>query len=177
MQLSGKFKAFDEPTMIVVTDNVRAKLFLAKDRDVELVQIIAKPTDKLEHERMKVVTGSGDNRSGEQDPENLKWSREQLYEALSPELMKRMKNSEFERLAITAPEDDMNELKESLHIELLKRVDAYVQKNLTNDELADIVLHVQEEIAATTPDDPSHEGHAHIPRGKNKNAGRTPDMG
>jgi protein required for attachment to host cells len=143
MTLSDKFKAFEEPTMIVVTDNVRAKLFLAKDRDVELVGMISKEADNIVGEREAVVTGAGDMRSGEQDPENLKWSREQLYAALSPELMKRLQAGEFERLALCAPQEDMNEMKESLHIDLLKRTDAYVEKNLCNDELPDIILHVQ----------------------------------
>jgi protein required for attachment to host cells len=142
MQLSAKFKAFDKPTMIVVTDNVRAKLFLAKDRDVELVHMISKKAESTDGEHNLSVNAAGPH-GNRPDPHNREWSREQLYEALSPELMLRMAKGEFERLAFCAPEEDMNDLKESMHIDLLKRVDAYVEKNLCNDELPDIILHVQ----------------------------------
>ena len=48
-------------------------------------------------------------------------------------------------MAVTAPQEHVNELKESLHVDLLKVATAWVGKNLTNDDLLDIVRHVQEE--------------------------------
>ena len=83
-------------------------------------------------------------RSGEQHEHNIDWSREQLYTELSKDLMHRLQNLEFETLAFCAPEENMNELKESLHIDLIKRAHAFVERNLTNDDPIDIVAHVQE---------------------------------
>ncbi|NBS41119.1 hypothetical protein EBS80_00470 [bacterium] len=144
MQLPESLHPFNQPTFIVVTDSVQAKLFKALDRDVELVHVISTKLEPMEQERSQVITGSGGARSADAHENNQKWTREQLYEQLSKDLMHRHQNGEFEALAFTVPQEHVNELKESLHVDLLKIADAWVEKNLTNDELEDIVLHVQE---------------------------------
>lgn len=143
MQIPQELPPFQQPTFIVVTDSVQAKLFKAMDREVELVHVISTKLEPMEQERQQIITGGG-ARSGDAHESNQKWTREQLYEQLSKDLMHRHQNGEFEALAFTVPQEHVNELKESLHVDLLKIADVWVEKNLTNDELEDIVLHVQE---------------------------------
>lgn len=146
MQLPQELHAFAVPTMIAVTDNVQAKLFRAVDRDIELITTISTKLEHVDQERVAIRTGSGDMRSGEQHDNNEQYQREKLYEQLSQDLWKRLQTGEFEELAVCVPQENVNELKESLHVELLKVADVWVTKHLTNDELLDIVAHVQEEM-------------------------------
>lgn len=145
MTIPQDLHPFRVPTLIAVTDNVQAKLFLANDREIELVHTISTKLDPMEQERVQIITGSGGARSGEQHEDNQKWTREQLYAQLDGDLTARLRNGEFEALAVTAPQEHVNELKESLHVDLLKVADVWVGKLLTNDDLVDIVQHVQEE--------------------------------
>jgi len=144
MQIPESYSPFLKPTFIVTTDNVQAKLYLAHDRSVTLVHSISTKLEPMEQERVAIRTGSGDMRSGENHEHNQAWARERLYTELSTDLMHRLHNHEFEALALCAPEEHMNELKESLHIDLIKRTVAFVEKHLTGDEPIDIVAHVQE---------------------------------
>ncbi len=144
MQLPEQFHAFSQPTIIAVTDNVQAKLYRAEGREIELVHTISTKADKLEGERVEIDTGSGDVRSGEPEDDRQEWSREKLYDQLSEELMRRLRAGEFGALAVCVPQENVNELKESLHVDLLKVADAWVEKMLTNDDPLDIVMHVQE---------------------------------
>ncbi|MEI6511197.1 MAG: hypothetical protein WCO25_04105 [Candidatus Uhrbacteria bacterium] len=145
MQLPEDLHPFRVPTMIAVTDNVQAKLYLANDREINLVHTISTKLEPMEQERVQIITGSGGARSGEQHENNQKWTREQLYAQLDKDLVGRLRNGDFEALAVTVPQENINELKESLHVDLLKVADAWVGKLLTNDDLVDIVQHVQEE--------------------------------
>jgi protein required for attachment to host cells len=144
MQIPQTLHPFPKPTLVVVTDNVRAKLYLATDRSVNLVHTISTKLEPMEQERVAIRTGSGDMRSGEQHEHNEEWAREQLYGELSTDLMHRLQNGAFEDLALCAPEENMNELKESLHMDLLKRASVFVEKHLTGEDPIDIVAYVQE---------------------------------
>ncbi len=143
MQLPQSFHPLLKPPLIVATDNVQAKLFLAHDRSINLVHTITTKLEPMEHERVAIRTAGG-MRSGEQHEHNEEWAREQLYRELSDDLMYRLQNKEFETLALCAPEENMNELKESLHIDLVKATDTYVEKHLTGEDPIDIAAHVQE---------------------------------
>lgn len=132
--------------LIVVTDNVQAKMFRVEDRIIELVHTISKKPDRLDRDREAVRTGSGDMRSAEPEDDSKTWSREHLYNELSAELMKRLQNKEFERLAFTVPEENKDELQDCLHIDLLKRTDVFIPKLLTNEEPLDIAAYIQEEM-------------------------------
>ncbi|TAK04154.1 hypothetical protein EPO34_03340 [Patescibacteria group bacterium] len=147
MNIPEKYRPFDRPTLIVVTDNVQAKLFKADGREVNLVHLISKKLEPMEQERSAVMTGAGPRSADEHNKGELKaWTRERLYTELSTDLMHRLQAKEFEALAFTAPEEDMNELKECLHVDLLKHATVFVPKDLVNDELVDIVIHVQDEM-------------------------------
>lgn len=146
MQLPADFRAFDVPTLIAVTDNVQAKLFRAEGVAVELLTVLSTKREPEEQERVAIMTGAGDMRSGESHEQLKMKEREELYNQLNGELMRRHQNGEFESLAVCVAEEHMNELKESLHVDLLKAAEVWVPKNLANDELLDIVAHVQEEM-------------------------------
>lgn len=143
MQIPAQLHAFPTPTLLVATDNVHAKLYLAKDRSVEPVGVLSTKADLLDQERHAVQRG-GVLVPADPEDDRQDWSREQLYEKLSPELLRRLNAGEFEALAFTVPHENVDELKESLHIDLLKRAVAFVPKNLVGEELVDLVAHIQE---------------------------------
>ncbi len=146
MQIPEQLNAFDVPTLIAVTDNVQAKLFRAEGREVTLLTTLSTKAEHEPQDRVAIRTGAGDMRSGEQQEHKHKREREQLYDELSADLWRRFQNNEFEALAVCVPQEHANELKETLHVELLKVADVWVEKHLTNDELLDIITHVQEEM-------------------------------
>lgn len=146
MQLPQDLHPFALPTLIVATDNIHAKFFLANDREVTLVGTVSTKTDTMDHERNAVKLGSGAMRSNEPEDDRQEWSREQLYALLNKDLHARLQKGEFKQLAFTVPHEHINELKESLHIDLLKASVAFVPKNLAGDDLLDIVIHVQQEM-------------------------------
>ncbi len=151
MTIPQDLHPFRVPTLIAVTDNVQAKLFLANDREIDLVHTISTKLEPMEQERVQIITGAGGARSGEQHEQNQKFTREQLYAQLDADLVSRLRNGDFKALAVTVPQENINELKESLHVDLLKVADAWVGKLLTNDDLVDIVQHVQEEAGFDQP--------------------------
>ena len=136
MNIPEHLHPFHGPTLIAVTDNVQAKLYLANEREINLVHTISTKSVPEAHD---------DTRSAEPAERHQTAGREELYQRLSEDLLARLRNGEFEALAVTVPQENMNELKETLHVELLKAADAWVGKLLTNDDVIDIVQHVQEE--------------------------------
>jgi len=132
--------------MIAVTDNVQAKLFLVNDREINLVRTISMKTDFLPGERNAIKTGAGDMRSAEPEDKRKDWSREELYDAMSADLLQRMKAGEFEEIAFTVPADVEEELKDCLHIDLLKRAKVFIPKLLTGEDALEIAARVQEEM-------------------------------
>lgn len=144
MQLPSSFRPFRKSTIIVATDHVQAKLFLANDRLVEPLQAISVKADRMMDRDRSAVKRGGVVVAAQHEDEPQEWSREELYTKLSAELMRRLQNKEFETLAFTVPEEHENELKETLHIDLLKRARVFVPKLLTNEEPLDLVAHIQE---------------------------------
>ena len=146
MQIPDTLHPFEKPTLIVVTDSVQAKLWRADGRTLEGPEQIDAQTG-LEQDTEHV---SGQSPGGAHFAENRdqasRDSREHLYHALSKTLMDRLHKQEFEVLVFTVPEEHENELKETLHVDLLKRALTFVPKHLTNDDPLDIVAHVQEAI-------------------------------
>lgn len=144
MKIPSEYGVFDAPTLIAVTDSVHAKLYLAEANEVEQIADIDShypPRDNAE--RASGQAPGGAHYAEESENEKI-ISREKLYNALSKDLMERLNNKAFETLAITAPEEHMNELKETLHVDLLKRISVEVPKLLTNESTGDIVAHIKE---------------------------------
>lgn len=145
MQIPEQFHAFNKPTLIVVTDNTRARIILADGRQINEIKTFSTELEKMsDRDRTAIKLSSGMMVSGEQNEHNQDWTREQLYAELSKYLMEQLKKEEFEVLILTAPEENENELKESLHINLLKRLKTFIPKLLTNEELLDIVAYTEE---------------------------------
>ncbi len=146
MRIPDSLRPFEQPTLIVATDNVQATIYLANDLEVTKLKHLSAKADDIPGERSAVGRGSGDAGSAEPEDDRLDWSRERLYEELNMDLMHRLQAGEFEEVAFTVPADVVNDLKESLHIDILKRAVAFVPKNLMKEELVDLVTHVQEEM-------------------------------
>ena|SRR3989344_3275877 len=144
MHLPQSFRPFPHPTLIAVTDHIHAKLFLAEQRTVNSLETLEVRPDTLDRDRVAIQTSGGQMVSGEQDGEPTEWSREKLYALLSKNLMQRLSRHEFEDLVLTVPGEHENDLKESLHIDLLKRVRVCIPKLLTHEDLLDVVAHVEE---------------------------------
>jgi protein required for attachment to host cells len=144
MQIPSELRAYEKPTLIVVTNTMKAKLFLAKEREVEEISVIDVTKD-LEDEssgREKLIaSGAGGNELSDKKDHITK---DHFYHALNEDLMRRLQNNEFEALAFTVPAELENELKECLNVQLLKKAIAFVPKNLMNDDLVDIITVVQE---------------------------------
>jgi protein required for attachment to host cells len=144
MNIPLELQPFKHATLIVVTDSVQAKLFLAQDRNVrDAGHITSNYPPKDNEER-----SSGESPSGihfaEQSEHTEEITRERLYAALSKELMERLQKKEFEELVFTVPQEHFNELKESVHVQLLKIAKIWVPKLLTNDDIKDILIHIEE---------------------------------
>ncbi len=144
MHIPVQLHPFPSATLIIVTNNEQAKMYRAADREIELIRHISTKADKLEKDRNAVKRGDGSMGSAEQEDDRKEWSREHLYESLNKDLMRRWQNKEFETLVFTVPHEHLEELKESLHIDLLKRTQVFVPKNLMGEELIDLIGHVQE---------------------------------
>jgi len=144
MQIPHELQAFEKTTLIVVTDSVQAKLFKAKGRMVEYITTLTSdypPKDNLER-------SSGQSPSGihfAEESENIgEVSREKLYAVLSQNLLHRFQEEEFQELVFTVPQEHLGELKESIDIKLLKLAKIWVPKLLTNDDIKDILIHIEE---------------------------------
>jgi len=144
MQIPSELRPYKKPTLIVVTNTMKAKLFLAKDREVEEISNIDVTKD-LEDESSgrEKLSDSGAGRDESSDKKDH-ITKDHFYHALNEDLMHRLQNNEFEAVAFTVPEELENELKEYLNVQLLKKAIAFVPKNLMNDDLLDIITVIQE---------------------------------
>jgi hypothetical protein len=153
MQIPSEYRAFSKPTLLVVTNTLHAKFFLANNRMIEEKGEID-VSSELEQVAgdgisIELSGGAGQTVMRSNDDTHDTWKKhvteDHLYTHLNNELMKRLQNQEFEVLVFTVPEEQENELKESLHIQLLKCTNLFIPKNLINHDLLDIVAEVQEE--------------------------------
>jgi len=144
MQIPQTFQPFPKSTIIVITDNVQAKLYHAFDREFTYLETLSSDYPSHENQEQYSMQTPGGMHSGEQSEKTRIISRDKLYHKLSKNLLFRLQKNEFETLVFTAPEEDLEELKESLHIDLFKRTFAWIPKNLTYEDSLDLVAHIQE---------------------------------
>jgi hypothetical protein len=146
MHIPQEFGQFSRPTLVVASDSAQARLFLAKQNIVEEIELIESGyPPKTDLSRTSGQTPDGMHFA--EMSENLKTeSRIRLYRALSDNLLHRLQKKEFVDLVVAAAEEHADEVKESLHIELVKRLRAVVPKILTKDDPLDIVIHAKEAI-------------------------------
>jgi hypothetical protein len=144
MQIPEAFYAFEKPTLIAVTDNVRAKIYRAEDRTIKLIKEITSgyPAHTNE-ERASIITPSGTHSAEQQEKEKV-ISREKLYRKLDTEIVALTQKEPHDFLVYCAPEERMKELQDHVHMKLYKLVQMWYPKNLVNDEPIEIVAHIQE---------------------------------
>ena len=144
MKIPSEYGTFKTKTLIVAADSVHAKLFIANGNEAAPLEIIESGwPPKGDPER---VSGQHGTVNFRETAETLKiQSREKLYHALGKRLMALAQEGTFDSLALCAPAEHLDELKGSLHIDLLKRVTVSVPKLLTSEDMLDIVIHVREE--------------------------------
>ncbi|MFA6132115.1 MAG: hypothetical protein WC702_03605 [Patescibacteria group bacterium] len=150
MQIPSSLHPFHKRTLIVVTNTLKAKTFLADGLNLTEAGEIDVTSDleqeNGEREAIKYGGASQPNFASNDEYGTKKdhITKDHFYNALNKELMHRMQNNEFDVLAFTVPEDLENELKESLHGQLLKKTEIFVPKNLMNDDVLDVVAVIQE---------------------------------
>ena len=146
MHITQSFQAFPKSTLIVTTDNVQAKLYHVQDREFVTIETLSSEYPPHENQEAYSMQAPSGVHAGEYDEKTKMVSREKLYHKLSKDLMHRLQKKEFEILVIAAPEEHLEELKESLHIDLYKRTELWIPKLLTNEDPLDLISHIQETV-------------------------------
>jgi protein required for attachment to host cells len=160
MQIPQEHRKFQKPTLLVVSDNMHAKLYKGEERQLEKIGEVdqdyypyadanrnMRPHTSSNQAQQRADAGQGVNSYTSEKSENIKQSaRKHLYKNLNKELMHRLQDGEFEQLIITAPENDVKELKSNLHNKLTKRIKVVVPKTLTKMSEMEIIKHVEEAI-------------------------------
>lgn len=144
MQIPSSLHPFQKRTLIVVTNTLKAKLFLANGQTVEEIAVVDVTSDLEQESSSREALRDGGSGHDEDGTKKDHITKDHFYHALNKDLLHRLQNNEFEALIFTVPEELENELKEYLHFQLLKITKLFVPKNLMNDDLLDIVTIVQE---------------------------------
>ncbi len=134
MQIPNSLQAFPHPALIAVTDNARALIFEVSDRTINLLQTLSADVHERETEHTFF----------DRDMHNKEHVREELFTNLAKTLHSLLQQKKIEHVALVAPEERMETLKEHLPMDVLKKVFSEVPKNLTGEDLLEIVGHVQE---------------------------------
>lgn len=151
MQIPQEHRAFQKTTLVVISDNMQAKLYKGEDRQFEKIGKVDQDYYPYADASRNLTTKSSGDKATDvystEQSENIKDSaRKHLYSNLNKELMHRLQDNDFEQLIIAAPQEDVNELKDSLNNELVKRIKVTVPKTLTKMSEMDIIKHVEEAI-------------------------------
>ncbi|MBU0531229.1 host attachment protein [Patescibacteria group bacterium] len=147
MKISEDYRDFKKPTLIVVTDHVHSKLYLARERELEQVDTITAEPERAED---KEAFHQSTSRAGGQvmmnqatGSKNIDWkehvAHDHLFKALEENLMARLQNHEFEDLILVVEHEAKNHLTERLHHDLQERIVKTVPKNLINNPLEDLI--------------------------------------
>ncbi len=130
MQISDHYTPFEKKTLIVVTNNERARLFKAENREVEEIETIESPetaeTDRVEETYV--------------DLDKMKIHRlKELYHALSTRLLEMVGHEGYETIIACVPEVNKSHFAEGMHTDVLKHIGETIPKNLANMDIANIV--------------------------------------
>jgi protein required for attachment to host cells len=134
MQISDHYPSFPQKTLLVLTNNELARLYVLEEREITELAVVETP----ELEPVERLTS---NRSvGQPDLDAAKQHRrEELYAMLSKDLLARLDSEHIVDIILCAPEANKNELVEALHPDVIKRIKEVVPKNLAAMELNQIV--------------------------------------
>lgn len=130
MQISDHYTPFEKKTLIVVTNNEKARLFKAEGREVEEFETVDSPeigeTDRVE----EVYT----------DLDKMKAHRlKELYHALSKRLLELVDHEGYKTIIACVPEVNKNSFTDDMHTDVHKHISETIPKNLANMDIANIV--------------------------------------
>ncbi len=142
MHIPESLSSFPVPTLVAVTDSQQALLYLGHDRLFEKIKEVHQDEalDK-DPERYAMYTPDGTH-SGAYNERIAIVAREKFYNELSELLKQECEKHAVESLVICVPKEHENELKETLHGNLLKRTKLWIPKNLVQEAPLDILGHL-----------------------------------
>ncbi len=138
MEISHHYQPYEQKTYIVVTNNELARVYIAKDREIEEVKEFK--AKEIDREGMQSGTSNDGPRDFDEDKHNVRLA---MYKSLSKYLMKELQKEPAD-LVLCAPEALKNEVFEEMHTDVQKAADEVVPKNLASLQLDQIVRILQE---------------------------------
>lgn len=130
MHISDHYSPFEKKTLIVVTDNEKARLFKAEGREVEELEVIETPDTAT----IGRVSETG------VDFDQMKIHRlKELYHALSKRLLVLVEHDGYETIIACVPEVNKTHFADDMHTDVLKHISETVPKNLASMDLGNIV--------------------------------------
>lgn len=130
MHISDHYSPFEKKTLIVVTNNEKARLFKAEGREVDELEVIETPetatTDRVSETDV--------------DFDQMKIHRlKELYHALSKRLLVLVEHEGYSTIIACVPEVNKSHFAGDMHTDVLKHISETVPKNLASMDLANIV--------------------------------------
>ncbi len=133
MQITEHYPAFEEKTLLVLTNNELAKLYAGDGREIDALEIIDTNAEK------KLPQDGRKDGIAMVDTDAEKRQRlVALYGMLNTRLLDLLKKG-FVDIILCVPEANKNELVASLHIDVEKRVTSVIPKNLASMELPNVM--------------------------------------
>lgn len=130
MRISDHYVPFKKKTLIVVTNNERARLLKADDREVEEIETIDTP-DTVISDRPNEI---------DMDFDQMKIHRlKELYRALSDRLLDLVQHDGYEKVIACVPEVNKQHFTNDMHTDVQKKIDEIIPKNLASMDLNNIV--------------------------------------
>jgi hypothetical protein len=130
MRISDHYSPFTKKTLIVVTNNERARLFKASEREVEEIETVDSP-DTAETDRVSET---------DVDFDQMKINRlKELYHALSKRLLEMVDHEGYETIIACVPEVNKSHFISDMHTDVQKHISDMVPKNLASMDINNIV--------------------------------------
>jgi len=130
MHISDHYSPFEKKTLIVVTNNEKARLFKAEGREVDELEIIESP-ETAETDRVTEMYT---------DLDQMKLHRlKELYSALSKRLLELVDHDSYATIIACVPEVNKSHFATHMHTDVLKHISETVPKNLASMDLPNIV--------------------------------------
>ena len=130
MHISDHYTPFSKKTLIVVTNNEKARLFKAEDREVEEIELISS-AETAETDRVSET---------DVDFDQMKINRlKELYHALSKRLLEMVDHEGYKTIIACVPEVNKSHFASDMHTDVLKHISETIPKNLASMDINNIV--------------------------------------
>jgi hypothetical protein len=130
MRISDHYSPFKEKTLIIVTNNERARLLKAEDRDVEEIETI-ETADFGISDRVSEI---------DVDFDQMKINRlKELYHAVSKKVLTMVEHDGYKGIIACVPEVNKQHFTNDMHTDVQKHIKDLVPKNLCSMDLNNIV--------------------------------------